>query len=66
MPMLMVFMYNIQLLRVLGSRNREHGEEEIIKNLTEGNFLKDSEVLQNKGLTNQDEEKKDQDRDPSW
>ena len=66
MPMLMVFMYNIQLLRVLGSRNREHGEGEIIKNLTEGNFLKDSEVLQNKGLTNQDEEKKDQDRDPSW
>lgn len=41
-------MYKIQLLRVLGYGIREqHGKEEIIKNLIEGNFLEENGGLQN-------------------
>lgn len=43
MPVLLVCMDNIQLLRVLESRNREYGGGKMTKNSTEGSFLEENE-----------------------
>lgn len=62
MPVPPAFVYHIRLVRVRGSRNREHGEEEMIRILSKETSLRrmNVQISRVKGLTKQDVRQRDQ------
>lgn len=62
MPVPLAFVYHIRLVRVRGSRKREHGEEEMIRILSKETSLRrmNVQISRVKGLTKQDVRQRDQ------